>query len=919
MLAKPLLISLCLVSTLAHAGLDSRSPIFTFGGENFYDTIEHEIAYFGDDPYVLVLDKNRNTYVGGETGGENINFSANGSNPNMVLTNTTLHPYYKAYESDGFLTKFNAGGVAQWTFLVEGEEDVAVRAAATDRDNNVYIIAEVRKDIAFSRLNQDGTKTLLHEQTYALSRQASAVIKLSPLGNIIWVKNIWAKLQNDSNNDLDSEIDPNTVTVDDSGLYIAGNFEGEVYFNPDDKSVVGKREDGDTSDEAFILKMNFDGQYLWSRYIGSDQTDTIIDIEADNGFIYSVSKHKSTEDGTSFDGAYQTISHASEPSYEVTGSKEDEDFCAIQKFDAATGETIWTQTVETGPSVEQLGGDCAPSMIAVGDSLVSINGSYDGILDFDPSEAKVATSVSNANHNSFILAINKNNGLKEWYATFNHPAADDGSTNWSQVYSHDLAAFGDSIYFGFSLRNRGGETDRLQVTGDAKNVQTWANEIVTTYSPSPTTLIQDIAIVKLDKEGDAKWIQQWNGDLSYKIVRAFATSTTGEVIMSGQFTGSMDIDPTPRTNNVETIDYKLHNSTNGRDAFVVRLNADGSYDESVPVNNAPVIVHAEETLPLNSPDVTLDLLAHASDVDGDEIFIDTAVAEHGSISIVDGVVTYTPLADFEGEDIITYTVYDSNGESTTGTLKLIISSNVSSETIISGGSTGLFSLTLLGLCGLFRNKKKVLPKAILSLFLAVSLPSHAKNGLDNTTDHGWYANANLGLATTHDLDNVGTAISNSYGSASNIDIDDNGVSGSLYLGYQVTNHFAVEFGYWNLGSREVSFEQNSSDSDSYLDQAQFGYVSSGHGAHLNLIGKTALTDKWQVAAKLGYLQWQADYDTKVAGEKLKRTQTQGGDLTLGLGLGYQVLSNVELHLDYNYVSLKGSEITEVAFGTRYHF
>ena len=53
--------------------------------------------------------------------------------------------------------------------------------------------------------------------------------------------------------------------------------------------------------------------------------------------------------------------------------------------------------------------------------------------------------------------------------------------------------------------------------------------------------------------------------------------------------------------------------------------------------------------------ILIDLLANASDIDGDELVITSAIALNGTI--IGGV--YTPNIDFNGTDTITYTVNDS--------------------------------------------------------------------------------------------------------------------------------------------------------------------------------------------------------------------------------------------------------------------
>jgi Ca2+-binding RTX toxin-like protein len=63
-----------------------------------------------------------------------------------------------------------------------------------------------------------------------------------------------------------------------------------------------------------------------------------------------------------------------------------------------------------------------------------------------------------------------------------------------------------------------------------------------------------------------------------------------------------------------------------------------------------------------------DLLANASDVDGDALSAADITADHGTIvDNGDGTVTFTPAADYNGEVTFTYTVSDGNGGTASGT------------------------------------------------------------------------------------------------------------------------------------------------------------------------------------------------------------------------------------------------------------
>ncbi len=63
--------------------------------------------------------------------------------------------------------------------------------------------------------------------------------------------------------------------------------------------------------------------------------------------------------------------------------------------------------------------------------------------------------------------------------------------------------------------------------------------------------------------------------------------------------------------------------------------------------------------------VTIDVLRNDSDEDGDTLSISsTSIASHGSVSISDGKIVYTPADGYEGDDTFSYTISDGKSEST---------------------------------------------------------------------------------------------------------------------------------------------------------------------------------------------------------------------------------------------------------------
>ncbi|PUA81131.1 Ig-like domain-containing protein [Nocardioides currus] len=77
------------------------------------------------------------------------------------------------------------------------------------------------------------------------------------------------------------------------------------------------------------------------------------------------------------------------------------------------------------------------------------------------------------------------------------------------------------------------------------------------------------------------------------------------------------------------------------------------------VDDQAVANDDELTIEEDADATEVDVLANDTDVEGDPIEV-TAVgdAEHGTVTLVDGVVTYTPNANYNGTDSFTYTVTD---------------------------------------------------------------------------------------------------------------------------------------------------------------------------------------------------------------------------------------------------------------------
>ena len=128
-----------------------------------------------------------------------------------------------------------------------------------------------------------------------------------------------------------------------------------------------------------------------------------------------------------------------------------------------------------------------------------------------------------------------------------------------------------------------------------------------------------------------------------------------------------------------TVTYSPDEDWNGKDSFHYTV-SDGKLTDTTevtvtvnPVNDSPV---ANEDSAATDEDnrVTIDLLSNDSDIEGDSLSI--SVVNDGSNGIAedngDGTVTYSPNADWNGEDSFNYTVSDGSGGTDIATVTVTV-------------------------------------------------------------------------------------------------------------------------------------------------------------------------------------------------------------------------------------------------------
>ena len=162
-----------------------------------------------------------------------------------------------------------------------------------------------------------------------------------------------------------------------------------------------------------------------------------------------------------------------------------------------------------------------------------------------------------------------------------------------------------------------------------------------------------------------------------------ATLNAGEQLAVGRWSLTLD--------DLDGLILNLPENMHGEFLLNVTVTAEDILGETVSVqadlpltifnvNDTPVTVNDTATT-TEDTSVTIDVLSNDSDIDGDSLTITSASAEHGTVEIIDGELRYTPDADYNGADSISYTVSDGNGGTSSASVSVTVDAVADNPTL----------------------------------------------------------------------------------------------------------------------------------------------------------------------------------------------------------------------------------------------
>lgn len=399
----------------------------------------------------------------------------------------------------------------QWVKQMGGTSGEWGRSITTDTNGNVYTAGCFDGTVDFD----PGVDSI----NYTSEGLVNIFIqKLDANGDFLWARQIERQIGSAG---LENQV---SITADaNQNLYITGNFEGTVDFDPGAGTANLTSEN---FPKAFILKLDANGDFLWVKQLEGSM------------YILAVSIALDSEGNSYITGHFRgTLDADPEAGTNVLTSFGSADFFVL-KLDS-DGNHVW---------VKQIGGLANEETVAIAiDNLgnILITGDFRQTVDFDPGPGTEMLTAMGY-QDIFIQKLDVEGNFL-WVKQIGGGSLNDSSYGGSTSFAIDS---NDNIYTtgffdGTADFNPGEETLNLTSTGN-----------------------DDFFVLKLNSSGDFVWVKQIGG-LTDALTNSIALDEAGSIYTTGFFRETIDFDPGNEVANLQASGLK--------DAFILKMDNNGDY------------------------------------------------------------------------------------------------------------------------------------------------------------------------------------------------------------------------------------------------------------------------------------------------------------------------------------------------------
>ena len=430
-----------------------------------------------------------------------------------------------------FLSQVSISGqIPNWVAPVGSDSDDYVSDVAVDAVGNVYSVGRFLNWADF-----DPGLPNINMNTFTVDKGNLFVVKYSPAGNLIWVKQIGGD-KGVSVNAVDAEYLHPKIALDGLGnFYITGLYDYRMDLDPSPSSSFFLSDiPGIGATYRFVGKYTTDGGFVWAKRIGGNDNLGCVfnNMKVDNlGNIYFAGNFWNTVD---FDPGTGTFNLTSDNNYDIF----------MMKLDTQ-GNFVWAKKIGN-PGQE----DIVKKMV-IDNQHMYITGSYKGLVDFDPQ-----STVSN------LQSVG--NTFDGYLAKY---SLSDGSLQWAQSIGSGVGA--DSG-FAIQVDNSG----NVYTSGHFKGSVDFNSDPINTAILTNTGTSYSTYFLKLSSTGQFIWVKRFTamGALYPSEQKPYDIAVKGnKVYLAGYFLVSMDCNPD------DNQQYVITANGDNYDMFIISLDTDGIF------------------------------------------------------------------------------------------------------------------------------------------------------------------------------------------------------------------------------------------------------------------------------------------------------------------------------------------------------
>ncbi len=418
-----------------------------------------------------------------------------------------------------YISKLNANGNFVWAKSMGNGNQVSVSSITVDANGTVYISGGFNGTVDFDL--GTGTFNMTAPPISAGIFPHFFILKLDANGNFIWAKSFGG---------TGGITNGGSIALDASGnIFTSGSFIGTVDFDPGASlyNITATATSGTVFSNLFISKLDSNGNFIWAKSISGTNEISCGGIAIDDsGNVYTTGGFIGTSD---FDPGAGSFTFTPPTSSQNT---------FISKL-GTNGNFIWAKSFAGNYNL-------GASLAIDGIGNIYIYGGISGTTDFDPNVG--VFNVTAPNGGAFITKLNSSGNFLWAKCVY-------GTYTLSGYPAMNLDALGNVYYLG----RFGGSVDFDPGSGEFNLIS---------IAGTNSTFIS-----KLNTNGNFIWAKSFNDTNQIYSIQGVCVASTGELNITGAFSGSMDIDPNLGIFTIASSGYS--------DIFILQLNSCSNSSSSI--------------------------------------------------------------------------------------------------------------------------------------------------------------------------------------------------------------------------------------------------------------------------------------------------------------------------------------------------